>query len=331
MSFFLAKVRSFWCSFHPKDVFKGMFGKGNNNGNGNSYNPDVPAYEQLGGREGVRMIVERFFDLAMHDERVGEFFRGIRTKHVERQKEKFLTIVFGGPNEYEGMCLGRAHAKLIERGLGDSHFDAVVEIIYIVLTEYKVNEKLKMRVITDVAKLRNQVLGTYGKLEAENSVEGQYIVVKDGETVNHYTKSMKKEDRSMSMRTMSQDDLELEDYQPDHSASMQSVAKSRSPRSHCLESDSFILHSKSPSHGTEDSFSSYLTILTDDAIKSTKADKSPRRSSKTIVNFTSPVVLLCENLLKSMRDPSSKSLLHGNLEAEEFFHDLCESTKARVT
>jgi hemoglobin len=48
---------------------------------------------------------------------------------AQRAKQKsFLTMVFGGPHEYTGKDMRTAHAPLVEKGLNDSHFDAVAGV-----------------------------------------------------------------------------------------------------------------------------------------------------------------------------------------------------------
>ena len=48
---------------------------------------------------------------------------------MERQHAKqkaFLTMALGGPSNYSGKDMRLGHAHLVEKGLNDSHFDAVI-------------------------------------------------------------------------------------------------------------------------------------------------------------------------------------------------------------
>ena len=47
-------------------------------------------------------------------------------RQIQKQKA-FLTMVFGGPNDYSGKDMREGHKHLVERGLNESHFDAVIE------------------------------------------------------------------------------------------------------------------------------------------------------------------------------------------------------------
>ena len=50
-----------------------------------------------------------------------------------------LTMVFGGPNHYTGQDLREGHKHLVERGLDDSHVDAVIELLGETLQELGAN------------------------------------------------------------------------------------------------------------------------------------------------------------------------------------------------
>ncbi len=61
-------------------------------------------------------------------------------KQKDHQR-KFLTYAFGGPANYSGRGMKAAHEKLVsEKGLNESHFDAVIENLGATLTELGVPE-----------------------------------------------------------------------------------------------------------------------------------------------------------------------------------------------
>ena len=75
--------------------------------------------------------------------------------HKQRNHQKrFLTYAFGGPANYSGRGMRAAHQKLVEeKGLNESHFNAVVENLAGVLTELGVSNEL----IGEVAKVADSV------------------------------------------------------------------------------------------------------------------------------------------------------------------------------
>lgn len=92
-------------------------------------------YERLGGADAVNAAVDIFYRKMLSDDRVNYFFD---TTDMDRQiakQKSFLTMVFGGPNNYTGKDMREGHKHLISRGLDDSHVDIVIEHLGSTLAE----------------------------------------------------------------------------------------------------------------------------------------------------------------------------------------------------
>jgi len=116
-------------------------------------------YEQLGGQAAVYAAVDIFYRKVLSDDRISHFFDGVDMDRQAAQQKAFLTMVFGGPNRYNGKDMRQAHAKLVSRGLNGSHFDAVVENLGATLSELGVRSELIQQVAALAATTRNDVLG----------------------------------------------------------------------------------------------------------------------------------------------------------------------------
>jgi hemoglobin len=115
-------------------------------------------FEQLGGFAAVDAAVDIFYRRVLKDPRIARFFEDV-DMDAQREKQKaFLSMVFGGPNEYRGKDLRNAHTKLVEKGLDDSHFDAVAEHLQATLQRLDVPEPLVAQVMAIAASTRNDVL-----------------------------------------------------------------------------------------------------------------------------------------------------------------------------
>lgn len=115
-------------------------------------------YEQLGGEAAVNAAVDIFYRKVLADDRISKFFDGVDMERQAAKQKAFLTMVFGGPNNYTGKDMRTAHAHLVARGLNDSHFDAVVENLAATLKELGVGDD-KIGEIAKVAEsVRNDVL-----------------------------------------------------------------------------------------------------------------------------------------------------------------------------
>src|ERR1039457_5465222 len=95
-------------------------------------------YEDLGGAPAVDAAVDIFYRKVLKDNRISRFFTGVDMAKQAAKQKSFLTMAFGGPNNYTGLDMRKAHANLVKQGLNDSHFDAVVEDLGATLKELKV-------------------------------------------------------------------------------------------------------------------------------------------------------------------------------------------------
>jgi len=110
-------------------------------------------YERLGGEAAVDAAVEIFYRKVLSDDRVNEFFDGVDMEAQISKQKGFLTMVFGGPNEYTGKDMRDGHKHLVARGLNDSHVDCIIELLGATLTELGAAETD----IEEVAKIANSV------------------------------------------------------------------------------------------------------------------------------------------------------------------------------
>lgn len=116
-------------------------------------------YEQLGGEPAVNAAVDIFYRRVLSDDRISAFFEGVDMDRQAAKQKAFLTMAFGGPVAYTGQDMRRAHAHLVQRGLTDAHFDAVVEHLGGTLRELGVKEELIAEVARVAESTRSDVLG----------------------------------------------------------------------------------------------------------------------------------------------------------------------------
>jgi len=115
-------------------------------------------YEQLGGAPAIQAATEIFYRKVLQDETLAPYFDGIDMDAQIAKQASFLTMVTGGPNSYTGRDMRSAHAKLVARGVGDRHFDLVVQYLGETLSELGVPGEL-IKVVADTAEsVRNDVL-----------------------------------------------------------------------------------------------------------------------------------------------------------------------------
>ncbi len=117
-------------------------------------------YEQLSGEAAVNAAVDIFYRKVLSDHRINRFFNNTDIEKQAAKQKAFLTMAFGGPNNYNGADMRQAHAHLVKKlGLDDSHFDAVMEHLGATLQELNVPQGLIAQVAAIAESTRNDVLG----------------------------------------------------------------------------------------------------------------------------------------------------------------------------
>jgi len=121
-------------------------------------NPSL--YEQLGGEAAVNAAVDIFYRKVLSDHRINRFFDNTDIEKQAAKQKSFLTMAFGGPNNYTGTDMRQAHAHLVKKwGLDDSHFDAVMEHLGATMQELNVPAELIGEAAALVESVRGEVLG----------------------------------------------------------------------------------------------------------------------------------------------------------------------------
>ena len=114
---------------------------------------ELSIFEQLGGKAAVNTAVDIFYAKMLADDLVSYFFDTTNMVKQRGKQKAFLTMVFGGPNNYTGKDMREGHQHLLTKGLNDSHVDIVIEHLGATLRELGASEEN----IASVAALANSV------------------------------------------------------------------------------------------------------------------------------------------------------------------------------
>jgi hemoglobin len=112
-------------------------------------------YERLGGEASVDAAVDKFYRKVLTDDRISRYFDTL-DMDLQRAKQKaFLTYAFGGPSQYSGKDLRRAHADM---HLSEADFDAVMGHLGDTLEELGVPAPLIGEAAAVALSVKNEVL-----------------------------------------------------------------------------------------------------------------------------------------------------------------------------
>jgi len=115
-------------------------------------------YDRLGGDAAVNAAVDIFYRKVLGDPFVTPFFEGVDMAKQANKQKAFLTLAFGGPNNYSGMDMREGHKHLVKRGLNDAHFEHILVHLRSTLAELGVAEALIQEVAAVAESTRADVL-----------------------------------------------------------------------------------------------------------------------------------------------------------------------------
>lgn len=116
-------------------------------------------FEKLGGAGAVDAAVGIFYGHVLNDAYVKRFFENVDMERQADKQKAFLTLAFGGPNNYSGKDMREGHRHLVEKmGLNDSHFEHILVHLRTTLAQLGVDEGLIGEVIATANTTRSDVL-----------------------------------------------------------------------------------------------------------------------------------------------------------------------------
>lgn len=115
----------------------------------------MSVYDKIGGEAAVNAAVDIFYKKVLSDDRISHFFDTVDMASQAQKQKAFLTMAFGGPNNYTGQDMREAHKHM---NLTEEHFTAVAECLTSTLEELEVPQELIDEVIGIAASTKADVL-----------------------------------------------------------------------------------------------------------------------------------------------------------------------------
>ncbi len=112
-------------------------------------------FEEIGGEGAVDAAVDLFYKKVLADDRISQFFDSVDMENQLVKQKAFLTMAFGGPNDYSGKDMREAHKHM---NLTEEHFGAVAENLVGTLNELGVPEEKVNSVVEICLSVKDDVL-----------------------------------------------------------------------------------------------------------------------------------------------------------------------------
>lgn len=81
-------------------------------------------YDKLGGKQAIETVVDDFYNRVLADSEVSHFFEHTDMEKQRRHQTAFISYAVGGPQQYTGRSMEKAHAGL---NLQPEHLDAIAK------------------------------------------------------------------------------------------------------------------------------------------------------------------------------------------------------------
>jgi hemoglobin len=112
-------------------------------------------YNRLGKKEGIRAVVDDFYDRLLEDDELEPFFEGADMEKLRRTQTDFLCEAAGGPETYSAEPVREAHLHV---PFTPAHIQRAVELLYESLDAFDVADEDAEAVVQAVAVYEQDLL-----------------------------------------------------------------------------------------------------------------------------------------------------------------------------
>ena len=114
-------------------------------------------YDRLGGHDGVRAVVDDFYDRLLADDELGQFFEGADMERLRQTQTDFLCEAAGGPETYDAEPVREAH---IHVPFTPAHIRRAVELLEASLDAFDVPDDDAAAVVEAIAAYEQDLLAS---------------------------------------------------------------------------------------------------------------------------------------------------------------------------
>jgi hemoglobin len=114
-------------------------------------------YGRLGEKEGIRAIVDDFYDRLLADAELGPLFKGADMEKLRRTQTDFLCEAAGGPETYDAEPVREAHLHI---PFTPAHIQRAIELLHESLDAFDVAEEDAAAVVQAIAAYEEDLLAS---------------------------------------------------------------------------------------------------------------------------------------------------------------------------
>lgn len=117
---------------------------------------DDAIFDQLGGIEGVKSLIDDFYQRVLADEFLAHFFEKTDMNRLRLMQFEFIASALGGPIQYSGAELTAVHAG---RGITNQHFAKFAGHLASTMEDRGIPHEVVDAMLGRLATFRDKVVG----------------------------------------------------------------------------------------------------------------------------------------------------------------------------
>jgi hemoglobin len=116
---------------------------------------DDATFQGLGGKAGIRKIVDTLIPIVLADPRIKESFTDVDMKHLAMRLEEQFCALSGGPCVYQGKDMKEIHDGL---NITNAQFNALAEDLQVAMEQSGVPARFQNKLIAKLAPMQRSIV-----------------------------------------------------------------------------------------------------------------------------------------------------------------------------
>ena len=123
---------------------------------------ETTLYDRLGGYDGIRSVVDEFYDRLLADEELAPFFENADMEKLRETQTDFLCEAAGGPETYDAEPVREAHLHV---PFTPTHIQRAIDLLHETLDDFDVPDDDADKVVQAIAAYKDDLLVSSDKGE----------------------------------------------------------------------------------------------------------------------------------------------------------------------
>jgi hemoglobin len=117
---------------------------------------DDATYQGLGGKKGIKKIVDTLIPLILADARIKDSFQHAKVGHLSMRLEQQFCALSGGPCVYKGKDMTTAHKGMT---VTEAQFAALAEDVQAAMTKNGIAAPIQQQLVAKLVPLQPEIVG----------------------------------------------------------------------------------------------------------------------------------------------------------------------------